>query len=719
MSVKCPVCQTKYELEPGKYKCECGAKFWVTADGGVSLADPDTAANYRTSKVDPERTMAPKTTHDKNDDPSFDPDRTVANLRVRREHGELQVGDIILNRYELLEKLGSGAMGMVFKCRDQVSQVEYALKMVPPELARDAEAMEEVRENFQLVHGLKHPNIASMDFLDRDEYGAYFLIMEYAKGESLAQWIRKKWKSGRPTLREVANIVRQIASALDYAHGQQILHRDIKPANIMVDEHGNVKVLDFGLASKVRSTMTALSVNQANSSGTPNYLSPEQFKGKYPGPASDQYALGVLTYQMFAGHLPFDSDDFNVLRAAVSSETPDRIDDLPDTINRCLLKVLNKNPKERYARCGEFAEALPIIPAAVPNVYKESQGEPRKVSKTEPTPTVGIQQPKRMEQKKNPDDQSEKKTDIPPEKPTAETQVVLTDSGDMVLLPPENQNIPKKKDTGWLGCFRNVVKWTSIILLGIIVCLLIFLSFQKILQRAKFADNGKTLQRVPEALGSFDIPNGVTHIEHSAFSSNKSLKHITIPNSVTYIGNDAFIFCESLDNIIIPDSVTYIGNSAFRYCKSLKNIKLPAHIKHISIQTFSGCSALKNITIPSSVTRFDFGAFEGCSSLESIAIPPGQVIIGRDTFCLCKSLNSITIPSGVTSIQRGAFACCTALKHVTIPDTVTYIGSRAFEECHSLKSITLPNKEIKIEKDTFYKAACEEQVKRDYPHLFK
>ena len=300
MLVKCPVCQAEYELEPGKYKCECGAKFFVLENGGVSLSDPGTAAgNSRTNVDDPDRSMAPQTRHDssKSTDSSFDPERTVPNIRIRHERGELQPGDVILGRYELLEKLGSGAMGMVFKCRDQVSRVEYALKMVPPELARDAEAMEEVRENFQLVHGLKHPNIASMDFLDRDEYGAYFLIMEYAKGESLAQWIRKKWKTGRPELKDVASIVRQIASALDYAHSQQILHRDIKPANVMIDEQGNVKVLDFGLASKVRSTMTALSVNQANSSGTPNYLSPEQFKGKYPSPASDQYALGVLSYQ--------------------------------------------------------------------------------------------------------------------------------------------------------------------------------------------------------------------------------------------------------------------------------------------------------------------------------------------------------------------------------------------------------------------------------------
>ena len=289
---------------------------------------------------------------------SFDPDVTIAGQRVRRERGELQVGDVVLKRYELLEKLGSGAMGVVFKCRDQVSQVEYALKMVPPELARNANAMEDVLENFQLVHGLKHPNIASMDSLDRDEFGAYFLVMEYAPGITLAQWIKQKWRTGQPSLGEVAEIAKQIAVALDYAHQKGILHRDIKPTNIVVTEGDEVKVLDFGLASKVRNTMTAMSINPANTSGTPCYLAPEQFKGRYPTPAADQYALGVLAYQMLSGHLPFDSDDYNVLRSAVVNEPPEEIDDIPDAVDQCIRKALNKDPKQRYASCAEFAFAL-------------------------------------------------------------------------------------------------------------------------------------------------------------------------------------------------------------------------------------------------------------------------------------------------------------------------------------------------------------------------
>ena len=396
MKVNCPVCQAEYDLEPGKHSCECGARFFVLSDERVLLSDPGAAGHDRINRVDPDRTMAPKTAHESSGSAS-DLDRTIPNMRIRRECGELQAGDVILKRYELLEKLGSGAMGMVFNCRDRVSRVEYALKMVPQELARDTDAMEDVRENFQLVHNLKHPNIASMDFLDRDEYGAYFLIMEYAKGESLAQWIRKKWKNGRPELYEVVRIVTQIAAALDYAHSEHILHRDIKPANVMIDENGKVKVLDFGLASKIRSTMTSMSITPANTSGTPNYLSPEQFKGKRPSHASDQYALGVLTYQMLAGNLPFDSDDFNVLRAAVISEKPDPIEGIPSAIESAIQKALRKAPEERFENCTAFANALAAgisIPDLVePKAQKNSEqpSKPKVSSQTTPS-TVSQEQ---------------------------------------------------------------------------------------------------------------------------------------------------------------------------------------------------------------------------------------------------------------------------------------------------------------------------------------
>ena len=283
---------------------------------------------------------------------------TVMGTRARREHGKLAVGDVVLKRYELQEELGSGAMGVVFKCMDRVSHAEYALKMVPPELSSSADAMEGIRANFQLVLGLNHPNIAGIYFLERDEYGAYFLVMEYVRGTTLSKWIIRKQAAGQPDLNEVAGIVAQIAAALDFAHKKRILHRDIKPANVMLDENGEVKVLDFGLASKVRNTLTAMSIATSSSNGTPNYLSPEQFKGRYPTPASDQYALAVMTYEMLAGHLPFESPDVSVLREAVLKGTAKTVDGIPKYAQTALTRGMSKDPSDRFDSCVDFADIL-------------------------------------------------------------------------------------------------------------------------------------------------------------------------------------------------------------------------------------------------------------------------------------------------------------------------------------------------------------------------
>lgn len=569
MKVQCPVCQTEYDLEPGKYKCACGVKFFVLSDGMVSLSDPADLAAKRNlaANADPERTMAPLTPHGKIDSPesTYDPERTVPNIRIRHERGELQVGEVVLGRYELLEKIGSGAMGVVFKCRDQVAGVYYALKMVPPELVRDSNAMEDVRRNFQLVYGLKHPNIASMDFLDRDEYGSYFLVMEYVDGESLSQWINRKWQSGRPEPAEIVHIVKQIASALDYAHSQQILHRDIKPANIMVDERGNVKVLDFGLASKVRSTMTALSVTTANTSGTPHYLSPEQFKGKYPGPASDQYALGVLSYQMFAGHLPFEAEDFNILSRAVLEEEPDRPDSLSDSVWVALRKTLSKNPKERFENCTAFVTRLKEnLPETSGN---HSVAAPENLK--DATTTVG----------------------------TTVTQVINKDftecfsssgAGFMAGLEKKKASGTKRSNDTIRDIIRAFIPPVGIILGAIVLFIPVFLLEMFGVTRlfSRFSPDGKVLEFVPKFVVNYSIPSNVTRIGKFAFEKCSNLTRITIPSNVTSIGNYAFNECSSLTSVTIPSSIVRIEPGVFCNCRSLRKIILPSSVTSIGYHAF-------------------------------------------------------------------------------------------------------------------------------------
>ena len=271
-----------------------------------------------------------------------------------------RAGDEILGRYVVESELGQGGMGVVYLCLDKVGGVKVAVKGLPPEVSHNSDEMESVRDNFRLVSELQHPNIAGVRTLERDAAtGDYYLVMAYARGVSLKQWIRQH--GGKEHRAEQLNVLRQIASALDYAHNAEpkhIIHRDIKPENVMVDEHGNVSVLDFGLAAQVRSSMSRVSQVVTSRSGTPAYKSPEQWLAQAQRAPSDQYSLGVIAYQMFAGELPFDSDDLDILKHAVAFDSVPVIPDESKAVNAVLAKVLSKKPQDRFPTCGDFVAAL-------------------------------------------------------------------------------------------------------------------------------------------------------------------------------------------------------------------------------------------------------------------------------------------------------------------------------------------------------------------------
>ena len=269
-------------------------------------------------------------------------------------------GDEILGRYVVQAELGQGGMGVVFMCFDKIGGVEVAVKGLPPEVSHNSDEMEAVRENFQLVSELHHPNIAGVRTLEKDSAtGDYYLVMTLARGVSLRQWLRQH--GGKEHRTEQLNVLRQIASALDYAHNAEpkhIIHRDVKPENIMVDDGGHVMVLDFGLAAQVRSSLSRVSNVVTSRSGTPAYKSPEQWLAQAQRAPSDQYSLGVIAYQMFAGELPFDSDDIEILKHAVVFDPVPGITDESESVNAVFAKALAKKPQERFASCGAFVDAL-------------------------------------------------------------------------------------------------------------------------------------------------------------------------------------------------------------------------------------------------------------------------------------------------------------------------------------------------------------------------
>ena len=369
MLICCPFCNAEYDCEPGKYECECRAKFSVAADGSVT-ADPSVhqrkapkvarIANpwqYETesAEFDIDRTIPPR----EHIEASSCIDATMPGKRDRKLNGRFEVGDLILGRYKVLSELGQGGMGVVYKCFDEIAGIIIALKALPPELSHNTLEMEDVKENFQLVHNLHHPNIASYNTLERDQKnGNYYLVMECVEGEDLRRWIKRKRKEGVLTLDAVLPLIRQVATALDYAHEQKIIHRDIKPGNIMINAEGHVKVLDFGLAAQIHTSMTRVSMAYHGTSGTAPYMAPEQWRGKAQGAAADQYALAVMTYEMLAGHLPFESADAKVLRSAVLNETSEPLSDIPSYAQNAMERGLAKESEDRFASCTEFVKAL-------------------------------------------------------------------------------------------------------------------------------------------------------------------------------------------------------------------------------------------------------------------------------------------------------------------------------------------------------------------------
>ncbi len=267
---------------------------------------------------------------------------------------------LVGGRYEVIEELGRGAMGVVYRCLDCTAGIEVALKALPPELSHNTAEMEEVRENFQLVSHVVHQNIAVSKSLELDkDTGDCYLVMEYVKGENLRHWMHRMRKErGNITLEEALPILRQVAEALDYAHELKVMHRDIKPSNVMLTLDGKVKLMDFGLAAQIYSSLTHVSRAYHGTSGTRAYMAPEQWRGKPQGASADQYALAVMAYEMLAGCLPFDATDIEVLKHAVLEETAEAIRGIPAFANNALRCALSKEAADRFSSCVEFVKAL-------------------------------------------------------------------------------------------------------------------------------------------------------------------------------------------------------------------------------------------------------------------------------------------------------------------------------------------------------------------------
>ncbi len=250
-----------------------------------------------------------------------------------------------ISHYEILEELGSGGMGTVYKARDTKLDRYVALKFLPPHFSRAEEEKQRFIHEAKAASALDHPNICSIHEIDETADGQMFIVMACYEGESL----NVKIKRGPLPVEEALNIAIQIGQGLDKAHTKGIIHRDIKPANILITEDGQVKIIDFGLAKlKGRTILT----KKGTTLGTVAYMSPEQTKGAQVDQRTDIWSLGVVMYEMLSGALPFKGDFEQAIIFSILNDDPESIstknNDLPPELNRIIIKALAKDSDNRY-----------------------------------------------------------------------------------------------------------------------------------------------------------------------------------------------------------------------------------------------------------------------------------------------------------------------------------------------------------------------------------
>ena len=267
----------------------------------------------------------------------------------------LSVGQL-LGKYELLEQLGTTGLASVYRARDTASGVIVALKVIHAYFSEETELLQRFHDEMARVQRLHHPNIVNVLSLGHGEGNTTTVVMEYLSWPTL-----KSGKNKVLPLVDTITILRQVAEALDYAHGQGIVHRDLRPSNVFYDqETGQVKVSDFGIIRLVEGGHAL--IRTTVSTPSPNYASPEQIQDQAPDPRNDVYALGVLAYELLTGELPYDAlSPYTILsrQLTITPTAPSKITEgLPESVDSVVLKAINRDMEERFETCSALAEAF-------------------------------------------------------------------------------------------------------------------------------------------------------------------------------------------------------------------------------------------------------------------------------------------------------------------------------------------------------------------------
>jgi serine/threonine protein kinase len=276
---------------------------------------------------------------------------------------EITRGSTLSGRYEIIEELGKGGMGRVYRVVDKKINEEVALKLLAPEIASSKKTIERFKNELKFARKISHKNVCRMyDFNEEEE--TPYITMEYVPGEDLKSVVRM---TGQLSVGRAISIAKQICQGLAEAHQLGIIHRDLKSSNIMIDKRGNVRIMDFGVARSLEAKGTTGAKIMI---GTPEYMSPEQVEGKEADQRSDIYSLGIILYEMLSGRLPFEGD--TSLSIALKHKTdippnPRKFNaQLPEKFSQMILRCLEKDKEKRYQTAEELLSELSRIEKEVP-----------------------------------------------------------------------------------------------------------------------------------------------------------------------------------------------------------------------------------------------------------------------------------------------------------------------------------------------------------------
>ena len=292
------------------------------------------------------------------------------------------VGQVLADRYEIVEEIGVGGMAVVYKAKCRVLNRYVAIKLLREDLKNDADFVKRFNIEAQAAASLTHHNIVSVFDVGTDN-GLHYIVMEYVEGQTLKEYIDEKHEL---PWREAVEIAMQICKGLEVAHKNSIVHRDIKPHNIMRTNEGVIKVTDFGIArANAQETMTA----EDSAIGSVHYISPEQARGGYVDHRSDIYSLGIVLYEMLTGRVPFDNESPVTVAIKHIQEKPvppcDYNISIPIPLEQAVLKAISKEPSGRYMNAAEFCSALGEIlndPQRRVNSSQETKLDETRVYKT-------------------------------------------------------------------------------------------------------------------------------------------------------------------------------------------------------------------------------------------------------------------------------------------------------------------------------------------------